>query len=80
MDNFWIWLKSKYFIESIILDGANIGTGNIPEQMLIGYMIEYLNEIKLSYKLLSSSVDYCYSYLKGLIESYNALIEKNKQK
>lgn len=80
MDKFWLWLKEKYFSESIILEGVYNGTGEVPIQMLIGYMIEYLNEINLSYNLFSSSIDYCYIYLTGLIESYNDLIEKDKKK
>ncbi len=76
LDNFWTWFKKKYSIESLILEGVNIGFGNIPGQMLIGYMIEYLNEKKFSYNLLSLPVDYCYLYLKCLIECYNDLTEK----
>jgi len=68
MDKFWEWFKKKYSIESIILKGVNIGICNIPEQMLIGYMIEYLDENKFPYHLLSLPVDYCYLYLKYLIE------------
>ena len=76
MDNFWEWFKKKYYIESIILEGANIGVGNIPEQMLVGYMIEYLNENKSPYNLFSLPIDHYYLYLKSLIERNNDSIEK----
>ncbi len=71
MDKFWVWFKNKYSIESITLKGVTIGICNIPKQMLIGYMIEYLNENKFPYNLLSLPADYCYKYLKCLIECYD---------
>ena len=77
MDNFWEWFKEKYYIESIILEGVNIGVGNISEQILVGYMIEYLDENKSPYNLFSLPVDHCYLYLKSLIECHNDSIEKN---
>ena len=71
MNDFWAWFNKKYSIESIILEGVKIGIGNIPEQMLIGYMIEYLIENKSSYDLFSLPADRCYLYLKSLIECHN---------
>ncbi len=79
MDKFWTWFKKKYSIESIIFEGVTIGIGNIPEQMLIGYMIEYLNENEFRYNLISLSIDDCYLHLKYLIECYNDSIEKVKK-
>jgi len=79
MNNFWTWLKSRHYGESIIFETLELAIGNIPKQMIIGYMIEYLNERKFSYNLFSLLVDYCYLYLKCLIECYGDLIEKNIQ-
>ncbi len=80
MDKFWTWFNKKYSIEAIILEGVTIGIGTIPEQMLIGYMIEYLNENEFHYNLISLPVDDCYLYLKCLIECYNDSMKKVKKK
>ena len=66
MNDFWTWFNKKYSIESIILEGVKTGIGNIPEQMLIGYMIEYLNDNNFSYNIFSLPVDHCYVYLKSI--------------
>ena len=64
------WIQEKYLIDSIILKGASVKTGNIPEPMLIGYMIEYCNEYNISFNIIDNSdVGQIFTYLKKRVGS-----------
>ena len=65
------WIRNKYMIDSIILEGAKARSGGIPKQMLIGYMIEYCNEHDLSLHLLNNpNLEQVFNYLKTKLKNY----------
>ena len=70
MNDFMNWLKKKYLIESYILEIIKAKTSYISEKILIGFMIEYCIEHRISFHILASSdIKQTYNYLKEKIEN-----------
>ena len=75
MDELLRWIRSKHVVDSILIDGSRAKSDGRPKQMLIGYMIEYCNEHKLSFDIPhNSTVDQTFKHLMKEIKKYQKKI------